>query len=206
MIAFVPSVIKTNMLLKSDDHPHKDFLLQRYRERIEKLSQQDRLRKFCMDAWSLNVVEIGQYFRTKDTAEFSQFTDAVVMKFNNNEQETSEVQFEEYASRLNTGDFASRSKTKAKPQRRDLASSSTRTNLIGEKFWTDVETGDYSISDYEVSKKLINLLRHGSLRWEDDGATEFWRMKDNHQKHFLYCHHWYDEKWKGSMARGGGNK
>ena len=36
--------------------------------------------------------------------------------------------------------------------------------LLGEKFWTDVETGEYSISDYEVSKKLINLLRHGSLR------------------------------------------
>ena len=50
MIAFVPSVIKTNMLLNSDDHLHKDFLLQRYGERIEKLSQQDRLRKICMDA------------------------------------------------------------------------------------------------------------------------------------------------------------
>ena len=31
-------------------------------------------------------------------------------------------------------------------------------------------------------------------------------MKDNLQKHFLYCHHWSDEKWKKSMARGGGNK
>ena len=30
-----------------------------------------------MDAGFLNVVEIGQYFMTKDTAEFSQFTDAV---------------------------------------------------------------------------------------------------------------------------------
>ena len=28
---------------------------------------------FCMDAGFLNVVEIGQYFMTKDTAEFSQF-------------------------------------------------------------------------------------------------------------------------------------
>ena len=30
-----------------------------------------------MDAGFLNVVEIGQYFMTKDTAEFTQFTDAV---------------------------------------------------------------------------------------------------------------------------------
>ena len=53
-----------------------------------------------------------------------------------------------------------------------------------------------------MSKKLINLLRHGSLAREDDGAIEFWRIKD----YFVYCHHWSDEKWKSSMARGGGNK
>ena len=70
----------------------------------------------------------------------------------------------------------------------------------------DVEPGKQSLSDYEVSKKLIRLLCHGSLQREDDGAIEFWRIKDNLQKHFLYCHHWSDEKWKKSMARGGGNK
>ena len=31
-------------------------------------------------------------------------------------------------------------------------------------------------------------------------------MKDHLQKHFLYCHHWSDDKWKSSIARGGGNK
>ena len=108
----------------------------------------------------------------------------------NNEQETSEMQFEEFALRLNVSDFASRSKAKAKPQRRESASSSTRTIPIGEKTWTDVEPGEYSISEYEVSKKLIHLLRHGSLLREKEGAIEFWRIKDNLQKHFLYCHHW----------------
>ena len=54
--------------------------------------------------------------------------------------------------------------------------------------------------------KLINLLRHGSLPREDDGVIEFWRIKDNLQKHFLYCHHWSDGKWKKSMERGGRNK
>ena len=83
----------------------------------------------------------------------------LVTNVNNNEQETSDAQFEEYALRLNAGDFASRSKAKAKPQRRDFASSSTRTILIGERILTDVEPGEYSISDYEVSKKLIHLLR-----------------------------------------------
>ena len=78
--SFVPSVIKTNVPLDNDDRAHKDLLLQRYGERIEKLSQQDRLSKFCTDAGFLNVVEIGQYFMTKDTAEFSQFTDAVACR------------------------------------------------------------------------------------------------------------------------------
>ena len=78
--SFVPSVIETDVPLDSDDRAHKDLLLQKYRERIEKVSQQDRLIKFCMDAGFLNVVEIGQYFMTKDTAEFSQFTDAVACR------------------------------------------------------------------------------------------------------------------------------
>ena len=55
----------------------------------------------------------------------------LVTNLNNNEQEASEMQFEEYALRLNAGDFASRSKAKAKPQRRDSAGSSTRTIPIG---------------------------------------------------------------------------
>ena len=77
------------------------------------------------------------------------------------------MQFEGLALRLNAGDFASRSKPKAKPQRRYSDSSSTKTFPIGERTWTDVEQREYSISDYEVSKKLIRLLRHGSLSREN---------------------------------------
>ena len=78
--------------------------------------------------------------------------------------------------------------------------------LLWERIWTDVEPGEYSISDYEVSKKLIRLLRHGRLPREDDGAIEFWRIKDDLQKYFLHCHHWSDDKWKKTMAGGGGDK
>ena len=76
----MPSVIKTDVPLNNDDLARKDLLLQRYGERNEKLSQQDKLSKFCMDAGFLNVVEIGQYFMTKDTAEFPQFSDAVACR------------------------------------------------------------------------------------------------------------------------------
>ena len=251
--SFVPSVIKTNVPLDSDDRAHKDILLQRYGERIEKLSQQDRWSKICTDAGFLTTVEVGQYSMTKETEEFSQFKDAVacreytlprdedtsepkgwirgnttigpvlevttsylqgefgveiriesvnkdhshswvrishglnklVTNLNNNEQETSEMQFEEYALKLNAGDFASRSKAKAKPQKRDSASSSTRTLPITKRIWTHVEPGKYSLSDYPVSKKLIHLLCHGSLPRDDEGAIEFWRIKDHLQNLFF---------------------
>ena len=51
------------------------------------------------------------------------------------------------------------------------------------------------------------LLRHGQhVHREDDGAVQFWTIKENHQKYFLHCPHWSDEKWKKSMAGGGGEK
>ena len=67
------SVIKTELPLDCDDPVNQDLLLQQCGERIEKLSQQDKFSKFCMDAGFLNVVENAQYFRTKDIADLSQF-------------------------------------------------------------------------------------------------------------------------------------
>ena len=68
--SLVLSVIKTEVPLDCDDLANRELPLQQYGERIEKLSQQDKLSNFCLDAGFLNVVEIGQYFMTKDTAEF----------------------------------------------------------------------------------------------------------------------------------------
>ena len=48
---------------------------------LKRLSQQDKLSKFCLDAGFLNVVELGQYFMTKDTAEISQFRAAAFREY-----------------------------------------------------------------------------------------------------------------------------
>ena len=53
----VLSAIKTDVPLESDDPACQSFLLPQYEERIEKLSQQDRLSKFCMDAGFLGCGE-----------------------------------------------------------------------------------------------------------------------------------------------------
>ena len=47
---------------------------------MERLPQPDRLIKMCTDAGFLKTVEVGQYFMTKDTDEFSQFTDSVACR------------------------------------------------------------------------------------------------------------------------------
>ena len=136
-------------------------------------------------------------------ARISNGSNKFVTNLNNNEQEISEVQLKEFALKLDARDFACRTKAKAKPQRRELAGPSTRTVPIGDRIWTDVEPREYSISDYEVLKKLIHRRQ---VHREDDGAIEFWRIKDDLQKYFLPCHHWSDDKWKKSTAGGGRNK
>ena len=57
-----------------------------------------------------------------------------------------------------------------------------------------------------MSKQLSTLLRHGHIRREEDGAIEFWRLKDYLRNESENSRYWSDEKWKSTMAGGGGNK
>ena len=67
--SIVLSEIKTEVPLENDDPAFQNFLLQRYEERILSLSQTDRVLKFCMDAGFISVLEVGQYFMTRDNGE-----------------------------------------------------------------------------------------------------------------------------------------
>ena len=58
----------------------KSFYCKEIENEFEKVSQQDRLSKFCTDTGFLTTVEVGQYFMTKDTEEFSQFTGSVACR------------------------------------------------------------------------------------------------------------------------------
>ena len=80
-----------------------------------------------------------------------------------NEQETSEMQFEGFALLTNASDFASRSKAKAKTTKTYFCLFIFKNVPVGERSWTDIEPQEYSLSDCSMSEKLINLLRHGSL-------------------------------------------
>ena len=79
-----PLFVPTSSLMKtptpSTDDPAQEDVLQKYHERMDKLSQQNRVIKFCTDAGFLTTVDVGQYFMTKDTEEFSQFTESVACR------------------------------------------------------------------------------------------------------------------------------
>ena len=74
---FEPAKLLITTLTPSIEIPAQEILLQKYKERVERLSQQDRLIKICTDAGFLKTVEVGQYFMTKHTDEFLQFTEPV---------------------------------------------------------------------------------------------------------------------------------
>ena len=151
--------------------------------------------------WSLGEDNTHSWVR------ISHGSNKFVMNLNNNDTEIPEDQPEEQALQLNVKDFAYRSKAKAKPQRRELAGSSPRVVSIGRRNWIDIESGKYSFTDYEVSKKVALLLRHSQqMHREEDGAVHFWRMEENLQNQFSQSIHWSDGRWKACLAAGGGEK
>ena len=79
---FEPASLLMKTSTPSTDDPAQEDRLQKYQERVDKLSQQNRVIKFYTDARFLTTVDVGQYFMTKDTEEFSQFTESVACREN----------------------------------------------------------------------------------------------------------------------------
>ena len=130
-----------------------------------------------------------------------------VINLNNKEQEIPEVQLEEYALKLDTKDFPCRAKTKVKSQKKRTCRLFSKNNSIENRTWTDGESLKFSLSENEISKKFIRLLRYGQhVHREDDGVVQFWRIKKNLQQYFLYCPQTSPNKCKKSVTIGGNKK
>ena len=83
---------------------------------------------------------------------------------------------EEQIPQISTNVVAAKSKAKAKPQPRELAD--TTTIPLRERRWIDIEPSKQDLDSYDLSKKVINLLRHNqTLYREEDGAIEFYKIK-----------------------------
>ena len=101
---------------------------------------------------------------------------------------------------------AARSKAKAKPQQREAVDTPTIIP-IHERRWIEIEPSEQTLAAYDVSKKVISLLRHNqTVQREEDGAIQFYRIKFQHRNHSSQVQHWADERWKACLVAGGGSK
>ena len=104
-----------------------------------------------------------------------------------------------------SGVVAARSKAKAKPQPRE--STGTTTIPLSERVWIDIEPSKQDFESYNLSKKVINLLRHNQkLHREEDGAIQFYKIKFHLRDHHLPIQNWSDDRWIACLAAGGGSK
>ena len=65
--------VKAEVPVQNENPSYHYVLWQQYEERIKLFSQESNVSKFCMDEGFGHVVEVGQYFMTKDTGDFRQF-------------------------------------------------------------------------------------------------------------------------------------
>ena len=76
-----------------------------------------------------------------------------------------------------------------------------------ERKWIDIEPSEPTLAAYDVSKKVISLLRHNqTVQREEDGAIEIYRIKFYLRNHSSQVQHWSDDRWKACLAAGGSSK
>ena len=102
---------------------------------------------------------------------------------------------EEQIPQASTSVVAARSKAKAKPQPRELAGITTIP--LRERRWIDIDPSKQDLDPYDLSKKVINLLRHNqTLHREEDGAIEFCKIKFHLRNHHSQIQNWSDDRWE----------
>ena len=265
--------VKAETPLHNENPMNDQIIWQQYIQQVESLSPENRVSKFCKEAGFMRVVEVGQYFVTKDTGDFRQFRSVACREYTlprddpasepkgwiqgnmrigpvlevttsfqhfkngieirsesvNQDNSHSWVRIsygtvkyvidsiqditeipadpqEEQVPQTSTSVVAARSKAKAKPQPRELVGT-TATIPIHERRWIDIEPSKQNLASYDLSKKVINLLRHNqTLQREEDGAIEFYKKKFHLRNHHSQIHNWSDDRWLACLAAGGGSK
>ena len=234
---------KAEIPLQNENSLNHEILWQQYMERIESLSPESKVSRFCKEAGFMRVVEVRQYFMTKDTGSLRQFrsvacreytlprddpasqakgwiqgnmriglvlevttsfqnykyeieirigsvnqdnsqswvrisygTNKYVIDSNHNNTEIPADPQEDQVPQTSIKVVAARSKAKAKPQKREPVDTPTIIPMH-ERKWIDIEPSEQNLASYDVSKKVISLLRHNqTVQREEDGVIQFWRI------------------------------
>ena len=180
-----------------EEEPREDqIILQQYFQQVESLSPENRLNKFCKEAGFMRVVEVGGKTRIgpvlEVTTSFQHFKYGIEVRIESVNKDNSHswvrisygtVRYvndyikhdtekfadpqEEKDAPTSSGMVAARSKAKAKPQPRE--STGATTIPLNERVWIDIEPSKQDLESYNLSKKVINLLRHNQkLHREED--------------------------------------
>ena len=213
------------------------FLWQQYMERIESLSPESKVSRFCKEAGFMRIVGFGQYLVTKDTGNLRQFRSVACREYTlprddpasqakgwiqgdmrigpvleattsfqhfkygieiriwsvgqdnsqswvrisygtikyvvDSNQDNTEIPAdpqEDQVPQTIIKVVAARSKAKAKSQPRELVGT-TATIPMHERRWIDIEPSEQNLASYDLSKKVISLLRHNkTVQREKDGV------------------------------------
>ena len=73
--------VKAETPLHNENPMNDQIIWQQYIQQVESLSPENKLSKFGMDAGIIHVVEIGQYFMTKDTGDLIQFSSVACREY-----------------------------------------------------------------------------------------------------------------------------
>ena len=259
----------TYLLMMKNPETNKSFCSNMF-NKLNSLSPENRLSKFCKEAGFIRVVEVGQYFVTRNAHEF-QHTIAcreytlprddkasqpkgwgseeireldlcwksrqvfsiwrdgieVIIESVNKDNSHSWVRIsygtvryvndyikhdtqslaspQEEDVPTSSGVVVARSKAKAKPQPRE--STGATTIPLSERVWIDIEPSKQDLESYNLSKKVINLLRHNQkLHREEDGAIQFDKTQFHLRDHHLQVQNWSDDGRLAFLAAGGGPK
>ena len=262
--------IKAEVPVHDEDPRNDQIIFQQKVQQVESLSPENKLSKFCKEAGFMRVVEVGQYFVTRDAGEFKQivacreytlprddkasqpkgwirgnmrigpvlevttsfqhFKYGIDIRIPSVKEDNSQswvrisfgrVRYVNNYIKYDTQNLASpqeeedvptssevvaaRSKAKAKPQPRE--STGATTIPLSERVWIDIEPSKQDLESHNLSKKVINLLRHNQkLHREQDGAIQFYKIKFHLREYSLQILNWSDDRWKVFLAAGGGSK
>ena len=107
-------------------------------------------------------------------------------------------------NKLRSGCSQIESKSKTSTERE---STGTATIPLSERVWIDIEPSKPDLESYNLSKKVINLLRHNQkLHREQDGAIQFYKIKFHLRDYHLPIQNWSDDRWLACLAAGRGPK
>ena len=265
--------IKAEVPVQNENPLNHQIRWQQYIERIKSLSPESKVSTFCKEAGFMRIVEVGQYFVTKDTGNLRQFRSVVCREYtlprddrasqpkgwiqgnmrigpvlevttsfqnfkygieiriwslsqdnsqswvrisygtikyvvgsNHNNTEIPADPQEDQVPQTSIKVVAAKSKAKAKPQQREPVDT-TATIPMHERRWIDIEPSEQTLAAYDLSKKVISLLRHNqTVQREKDGAIEFYRIKFYLRNHSSQVQHWSDDRWKACLTARGGSK